>query len=204
VTRISVIAAAAGVVIGAAGVGLAWAISGGSSGASHDKRPLAAPAALGAYQALGTVEARHGATGKANALREIAWNEKSAAFLSAAYGGAPSLVAKYADTGLDTFVTLFAVRAPSPRPFYEYQDAAYLGLARPTNEVRPEGDDTCGLQNEPTPPGQTPKPETVFVVTCQRSDAKLTVFIHVGGGNLEHDPARVAALVDSAWQSLAS
>ncbi|KUJ65074.1 hypothetical protein ACZ90_51690 [Streptomyces albus subsp. albus] len=210
----SLVAGLLGAVLGAALVGLPWLLGsdgdddrggggGAGSGLPRSSGPLTPPAKLGAYDSY--TQAAH-ATGQKgadkNAEKLAEMDAKSAELLSQAYGGAKTMVARYADADLDDSVQLVVVRASSPDPFVPYEDAAYLGLAKPNREVVRIGKVACTVYNQPTNAGQRPTPESVNVELCQRTGDGLTVQVRMGGGDLRNHPDRIAELVETAWSQV--
>ncbi|MHA6763796.1 hypothetical protein [Streptacidiphilus sp. PAMC 29251] len=98
-------------------------------------------------------------------------------------------------------VTLNAVSASSPQPYVPYEDAAQLGLAVPTDQLVQVGQVACVVFNQPTAAGQKPAGDSVVVTYCQRTGSGLTVQLRASG-DLQHQPAEMAALVDKAWSAL--
>lgn len=173
----------------------------GSALAATQGKALSAPSKIGPYVRDGDVAKYKSGPGLKLAQRYAAWSKKTAAIISAAYGGAPALMERYADQSLATSVVLYAVRASSPKLWAPYTDAAWMGLVSPETETRTLGDVTCLMQNTPTPRGQKPAKDASIAVRCQRSDAHLTVMIEARGP-VEYSASGVAALVDDAWSSL--
>jgi hypothetical protein len=174
-----------------------------AAAASADSVPRA-PALLGSLMRFQDVPINSSGPGKVVARQHVEDNAKSTKLLSQAYGGAAATVQDYADNGLLNMALLLLVRAPSPRPFVPYQDAKFLGLATPPQQVLRYGDVWCEiLYSPPTVAGRKPAPSSVNVVGCRKSNPKLTVWIQDVSGGLLHDPAAVAALVDQAWNDVA-
>jgi hypothetical protein len=174
--------------------------SGSAVAATRDKA-LTAPAKVGPYIRDAAVKKYTSGPGLKLVQRYAAWSQKTAAAISAAYGGAPALMERYADESLETSVALYAVRAPSPKLWAPYADAAWMGIVSPETDTRTFGDVTCLMQNAPTPRGHKPAKDASIAVRCQRSDAHLTVMIEARGP-IEYSASRVSALVDDAWSSL--
>ncbi|WP_194905759.1 hypothetical protein [Catenulispora rubra] len=185
-----------GVVVGALGVGIPWAMSGSGKAFGAESGSLKAPASIGVY--VPTVQ--NPKTDPATAKRIQASDPISAENLSAAYGGAATVVQQYSDAGLENFVVLEAVRAQSPTPFLPYVDAASIGMAKPNQEVDTFGHVSCLVAYIPVPAGQQEQPGDSSAITCERTSAHLTVRLRFGGGgDLMHSPQQAAALVDTAW-----
>jgi hypothetical protein len=193
----------AGLVVGVVAVGVPWLASGTTSTSPFGagKASLKAPTSIGGYTQL-----RKNPKFGAASLKMINDSDpQSAKNLSAAYGGAAAVVEPYADAGLETFVTLEAVRAQSPTPYVPYENAQDLGLAKPDQEIVVFGAVHCLVANNPTQAGQAEQPDGINTLTCERTSAHLTVRLRFGGGgDLMHSPQQAAALVDTAWNLLAS
>lgn len=162
---------------------------------------LNAPSKVGPYIRFSAVQKNQSQPGQKIAKMYETWSQKTAAVLSAAYGGATAVSERYSDESFETSVVLYAVRAPSPKLWTAYQDAAFLRQARPYMEVRTIGAVTCLVQNAPTPRGKTPAKDAALTLRCQRSDDRLTVIVEAQGP-ISHSPSGVAGLVDDAWSSL--
>jgi hypothetical protein len=132
-----------------------------------------------------------------------AWGKQTYAEVSRAFGGAPAVTRAYraAAKGDDSWVRIAAVEAPAPAPFQLAQNPARLGLVRPTEEVITVGDSRCDIQNTPTIAGDTPAPDSVTVLRCQRTSGSHTV-IATAAGKISHSPQKVAAFADQAWDAL--
>jgi hypothetical protein len=176
---------------------LVWPLAGSAGGAA-----LSPPSRLGDYVRFQDARSNKSGSGLKLAKRQQVWDRRTAAVLSRAYGGAAAAAQRYTNQGLDNFFLLLAVRASSPRLFAPYEDAEYLGLARPSSEVLTRGAVDCLVQNEPTARGGSPPPTSVHVVTCQRSDKHLTVQITRVSGDLGNATAAVSNLVEQAWREL--
>ncbi|MGJ5828334.1 hypothetical protein [Streptomyces ossamyceticus] len=201
-----------GLALGAGLVGGAWLITGddgdtvpGAAGAPAGRGgELSAPARLGAFvpqdEAVLELDASQG---KEQAERTRDWDGRSGELLSEAHGGAAATVRSFSDSRLVSFFQFAAVRGPSPRPYVPYTDPAALGLEKPTGERVTFGKVDCVLHHQPTNAGNEPEPDSVSTVSCQRSDARLTVLVRDVTGDLTHEPSEVARLVDEAWAGLA-
>lgn len=174
--------------------------SGSAVAATRDKA-LSAPSKLGPYVRYADVTKNKSGPGQKLVKRYATWSQKTAAVISAAYGGAPAVMERYSDQNFATLLALYAVRAPSPKPWTTYVDPVFLGVVRPLTETLTFGDVTCLVQNAQTPRGQKPAKDSVITIRCQRSDSHLTVMVDAQGV-LQHSPQGVAALVDDAWSSL--
>jgi hypothetical protein len=183
--------------VGAVVAVLLWPLAGSAS-----RVALSPPSHLGAYVRFQDAPRNKRGPGLKLAKRQQTWDRRTAALLSRAYGGATATAQRYTNQGLDNSFQLLAVGAPSPRLFAPYEDAAFLGLARPPSEVLTLGTVDCLVQNEPTARGGTPPPTSVHIVTCQRLDKHLTVQVTRVSGDLGNDPAAVSKLVDQAWSEL--
>jgi hypothetical protein len=170
----------------------------GPSGAS-----LTLPAKVGQFTRL--VDNAHLQHGKGAQQIPVtrASDRQTAQALSNAHQGAGAAVQTYANTSLQTEVQLWAVRAQTPTPVVRIQNAKFEGLAEPLTEVKTFGAVACTLNNQPEPRGHPEKASDVFVVSCQRTSASLTVSIVLGGtGAIVHDPQRVVKLVNQVWPKL--
>lgn len=201
----------AGLVVGAAAVGTTWLTladgddaAGGSGVGPTSTSKLALPATLGTFVEFQGAARRSGSRGADQTAQRIAKSDaESTHLLSRAYGGAGAAVRTYAQRDdASTTVLVSAVRGGSPAPFVPYQDAAALGLVRPMREVRTVGDVACLIVNQPTPAGQTPRPDSVNVDHCQRTKEGLTVTVGNISGDLRTSPDQVAALVEDAWSDV--
>lgn len=204
--RNPLVAAALGLVVGLAAVGIPVLLSdddGGGFGGGGGGGELSAPAKLGGLRPLADLQ-RSAPTPKAKEMADAITKEegKSGERLSEAYGGAAAVVKQYADDDVQTTVTLVAVRSRSPKPYVPYEDAKRLALAAPTDELKVIGDVSCVLYNQPTPEGSKPTAESVHVTLCQRTGDGLTVQIRPGGSGVANQPEKVAALVETAWSAL--
>ncbi len=194
-----------GLAVGALLVGVPVVVIGGSSSSSSTSTAggssdLHAPAVLGGLEPMAGLLHSAGGVTAADMNSDDA---KSGQRLSAAYGGAPAVVQEYSDTGLDNFAVLQVVRANSPGVYVPYENPAELQVVRPNDELITVGAVSCVIANQPTPVGQTPSPTSLNVTSCQRTGSGLTVTVRPGGGgDLQHDPNQVAALVNSAWTEL--
>ncbi|GAA2682424.1 hypothetical protein [Streptomyces lunalinharesii] len=200
----------AGLVVGAAAVGATWLTladgddAGGSGVGRTSTSTVTLPAAVGAFVEFQGAAHRSGNRGADQTARRIATSDaQSTSLLSRAYGGAGAAVRTYAQPA-DLSVTFMVgvVRGGSPAPFVPYQDAAALGLVRPMREVRTVGGVACVLVNQPTPAGQTPRPDSVTVDHCQRTKEGLTVTVGNISGDLHNSPDQVAALVEDVWSDV--
>ncbi|WP_328839422.1 hypothetical protein [Streptomyces europaeiscabiei] len=202
-----------GLALGAGLVGGAWLITGDDDTSVSSRTAgsravpgsdLSAPEKLGGFlhQDRAVLDLGKGADGQEMAKRNRAWDSESGERLSEAYGGAAAVVQTYADSSLESFFQLTAVRGPTPRPYVPYEDPKALGLERPTNELVTFGKVDCVVHNLPTNAGGEPAPDSVSTVSCQRGDAELTVLIRNATGDASHEPSRVARLVDEAWGEL--
>jgi hypothetical protein len=141
--------------------------------------------------------------GQKDLARRAAWNGKTSAAVSAAYGGPQAVAETYSTKELEVFALLVAVRAPSPKLYAPYVDAKYLDLARPEQEARVYGDVQCLVQNLPTLRPAKPTPDKVFTILCQRSGPHLTVQLRdISGPALQHHPEIAAQMVDQAYAAM--
>jgi hypothetical protein len=193
--RPMIIVAVLGLVVGAALAGGAWLLF-GNDGASSS--PIVAPDRLGDYvQQADAKPNREHEQGREFARRRDDWDRRSSERLSESYDGASAVVQTYADDALLHFFALEAVRAPTAFPPYvPYTDPDELGFGKPSEEVRRFDDVACAIRNT--------GPDNSYVTLCMRTDTDLTVQItHLGGEDLNQDPAEVAELVAAAWDELA-
>ncbi|MEU1664815.1 hypothetical protein ABZ547_14570 [Streptomyces sparsogenes] len=196
-----------GLVLGLALVGIPVLLSdddgGGGFGGGGGGAELAAPAKLGGLRPFADIQRESGAN-KAGEMADglVKEDRKSGERLSEAYGGAAAVVKRYADDDVQTVVTLAAVRSRSPKPYVPYEDRERLALAVPPDQLKVIGDVSCVLYNQPTPAGSKPTTESVNVTYCQRTGDGLTVQIRPGGGDLAHQPTKVADIVEKAWSAL--
>lgn len=195
-----VFAAVAGAVVGALVVGSIWLLGGGESGPDVSG---STPDRVGEFARLADIELSKSDNGRQNAERIRTWNRQSAERLSAAYQGAEAAVETYADDRAERTFTLLVVGARSPfPPFVPYQDAAYLRVKRPFEELREFGDVACVVRNDVTAEGGEESPESTHVVSCLRTASGATVEIRNPSGDLGNDPQRVADLVNDAWSKV--
>ncbi|MFF2808076.1 hypothetical protein ACFVT2_12930 [Streptomyces sp. NPDC058000] len=197
----------AGLLVGAAAVGVAWlsladstsAPTGGGPGrTSTAELPL--PTTLGKFVGFQEAAQRSGGRGAGQASQRTAKSdEESTKLLSDAYGGTAAAVRTYAQTDLTTTFMVTAIRGRTPAPFTPYEDPAALGVVRPMHEVRTVGEVSCVIVNQLTPTGQTPRPDSVNVDYCQRTQEGLTVTVRNINGDLRNSPEQIATLVDKVW-----
>lgn len=198
-TRTRVTWGIAGLLIGAASVGAAWLLTGGSP-AGIGTSSLSAPATVGGFRQFTDIQINQREGARATVDRVTTWNERSAERLSESHRGAAALVLSYGDDRWETSFTLLAVRAETPSPpFVPYMDPKELKLALPPEEAREIGEVFCMVRNQTTPEGREPEPGSSQVLSCSRTDAELTVEVRQPTGDLAGDPDRVAAIVDEAW-----
>lgn len=200
---LALVTAVVGLVVGGLGVGLPWLLSGGGGGGlGGSSAAVLAPGSLGDLKSLHDASVQvAGDKGAANAQRQAADDVQSAKLLSTAYGGAAATVAHYADEELENIVTLFVVRADSPEPFVPYENLKELAEAVPQNELVRVGDVACVVFNSQFVKSGPEPTDGVVTTLCQRSGNGLTVQVRVGG-DIQHHPDQVAALVDDAWASV--
>ncbi|MFF0627998.1 hypothetical protein [Streptomyces sp. NPDC004296] len=201
----------AGLVIGAAAVGVAWLsladgasspAGGGPGRTSTAELPL--PTTLGKFVGFQEAVRRSAGRGAGQASqRTVKSDGESTKSLSAAYGGTAAAVRTYAQADLTTTIVVTAVRGWTPAPFAVYEDPPALGVVRPLHEVRAVGEVSCAIVNQVTPTGQTPRPDSVNVDYCQRTRDGLTVTVRNVSGDLRNSPEQIAALVDDVWSDLA-
>lgn len=206
---VAVIGLAVGISVGA----LIWSGSSSSGGPTTtttaiaaDKRPVALPASLGAFEdIIDVTAARHPSAALLTRQRthQATVRAQTAAAYSAAFGGAGATYRQYADTSLQKLPYVVAVRAPAPGlTIGPVIDAAFLGLATPERQVKTIGRVSCQIAwSPPTVAGRTPDPSSELTVGCQRSDGGVTVF--TGGGGFT-GPAGLQGMVDltnAAWSA---
>lgn len=195
-----VAAGLAGLAVGALVVGGAWLASG--SGAAKDTRAINVPSKVGKYIMFDQVELNKSPGAASNVSRVRSENEQSSRRLSQSFGGTAAVVRVYSDQELQQQLTLMIYRARSPHPQYvRYEDTQALGLARPYESEEEFGEVSCVVQNDLTPVGTTPIPESIHVISCSRTGSALTVEIRPNSV-LGHQPAEVAKLVDEVWSSV--
>ncbi|GAA1972355.1 hypothetical protein [Catenulispora subtropica] len=192
-----------GAVVGALVAGIPLLLTrssdGGSGGLGASHESLSAPAALADY----TPAAKNNKVDPATIKRITTTETTSTKNLSDAYGGATAVVRQYTDASLQNWVTLEAVRAESPKPYYPYVDPAQIGMAKPDQDVETFGQVNCLVHYTPVAQGQPEPPDQVLVMTCERTSAHLTVRLRFASGDAWHSPADAAALTDKAWSQLA-
>ncbi|EOD66022.1 hypothetical protein [Amycolatopsis vancoresmycina] len=192
----------AGLLTGALLVGVPWLVT-SRSGAEPDGRPLAAPAALGELGRTEDAVAKiDNVRGQAQIARVGKADRETGARVSAAYGGAAAVVQEYRDDRLLRGLQLTAVRAASPELIATYEDPQALGVAKPGTELVRVGAVQCLVHNDPAAPGSAPDPELSFVTNCQRTGPGLTVAVRSLGADGNRDPAKIASLLDQAWDTL--
>ncbi|MGY0057250.1 hypothetical protein ACWY4P_11895 [Streptomyces sp. LZ34] len=205
--RTPLVTAALGLVVGLAAVGIPVLLSdddgGGGFGGGGGSGELSAPAKLDGLRPFAEIQRAAGVP-KAEEMADAITKEdrKSGERLSEAYGGAAAVVQRYADSDVQTTVTLVAVRGRSPQPYVPYQDPKRLGLAKPQDELKTFGDVSCVLYNQPTAAGSKPTADSVHVSYCQRTGDGLTVQVRTLGGGVANQPDKVADLTEKAWSEL--
>ncbi|MFI1334916.1 hypothetical protein ACH4U7_33395 [Streptomyces sp. NPDC020845] len=206
--RNPLVAAALGLVVGLAAVGIPALLSddgdgGGGFGGGGGGGELSAPAKLDGLRSFADIQRAAGVPKAKKMADGIAEEDRrSGERLSEAYGGAAAVVKRYADADVQTTVTLIAVRSRSPQPYVPYQDHKRLALAKPQDELKTIGDVSCVLYNQPTPAGSKPTADSVHVSYCQRTGDGLTVQIRAVGSGMANQPEKVAAVVEKAWSEL--
>lgn len=158
---------------------------GGSDKTSDDSAPIRLPDQVGDLRDI--VQASEAASAKEDALAALRERQTAVADLTikryeAAYDGAAVAFRAYADAGLETLVSVIAVRADAPGPtFGPVNDARALGLAKAPDEVVTAGDAECHVHWDPVPQGQEPEDEAEHVVACQQTADGVTVFVFGSG-----------------------
>jgi hypothetical protein len=203
------IAALVGALVGAAAVGAAWmatrARTGGPVEPGAHRGAVSLPARLGAYSRVADIAMyKKSGQGAATAERIQTWNAQSAARFSQSHAGAGAAAETYSDDKVQTHFTVFAARdGRSVPPFVPYEDASYLGVVKPSQELLTFGQVYCVVANRVTPLGQELSDESVAVRMCVRSVDSLTVQADHIIGDLASRPREVAKLVDQVWNGLA-
>jgi hypothetical protein len=190
-----------GAVVGALVVGSIWLLFGDGGGPDVSG---STPDRVGDYGRFADAQVNQSDKGKQNVQRVQDWNRRSAERLSAAHHGAKAAVESYTDDRVEQQFTLLVVDAQVPfPPFVPYQDAAYLGLKRPPDELRELGDVACVVRNDPSPAsgGGDDDPKATHVISCVRTGSS-TVEIRNVSGDLAGDPQKVADLVNEVWSKL--
>lgn len=197
-----VIAAAIGLVVGAAGVGVPWLLTTHDTGVASGL-PLQAPATLGGVDKADVqpVKVKDDLAHRQFAQRNATSDRENTNRVAAAYG-APALVQTYTAVDFAHSFQITAVRTHAPGLAIPYEQKDN-GLAGPTNELRQVGDVSCVLHND-LAPFEEPTPDKTSVLLCQRTDPGLTVQLKpLGDDTREHsDPAVCAAMIDEAWAKL--
>jgi len=110
----------------------------------------------------------------------------------------------YADSGLEHFVNIIAIRAAYPGlTLGPVPDPAYLGLAVPQQQVKSFGQVDCLVtQSRTTLAGKPVDPDNDVTTMCQRTGDSLSVQVYGGGGftGVAGQQAMVA-LTNSAWNA---
>ncbi len=110
----------------------------------------------------------------------------------------------YANSDLEHFVNVIAVRAAYPGlTLGPVPDPAYLGLAVPQQQVKSFGQVDCLVtQSRTTLAGQPVDPENDVTIMCQRTGEALSVQLYGGGGFTGvADRQTMVALTNSAWNA---
>lgn len=179
--------------------------------------PLTLPSSLPGLQDLVTVTAaaqkkssRSAESQAAFLAKQKANAEKVSSMTREAYQkanpGAAVAFAQYADSALERYVTVIAVRATYPGLTNgQVIDPAYLGLAVAQQRIESFGDVQCLLvQTESVRVGQTPDPKRQITTLCQRSGPALTVQIFAGGRYTGNEGRQaVVDLVNTTFATLA-
>jgi hypothetical protein len=188
----------AGLAVGALSVGAVWLTN---APVAADKRPVAAPTHIGAYVPL--FQAKLDPDLRTDLIARMRDdNKRSSELLSQAHGGAGAVVELYSSQDVRKQFTLMVYRGPSPHPLYApYQDTTMLGYVKPMRSVDEFGEVSCLVDNELTPLGQVPAPDSAHARQCTRTNGLLTVEIEPSG-DLGDNPAEIADLVDKAWDQV--
>ncbi|QYN18864.1 hypothetical protein [Amycolatopsis sp. DSM 110486] len=198
-----VIAAAIGLAIGAAGVGIPWLLTAHDSGVVSGL-PLKAPDTLGGVDRADVqpVKLKDDFAHRQFAQRNATNDRENTTRVSAAYG-APAVVQTYTAVNFSHSFTLTAIRTHAPGLAIAYEDKDN-GLAAPTNELRQVGDVSCVLRNNLTPLDEKLTPDKTSVFLCQRTDPGFTIQLKPLGDDTKEyrDPTVCAAMIDEAWTKL--
>lgn len=193
-------AALAGVVAGAAMVGIAWLVL-SPSAAAPTSAPLNPPDTLGGIDRMQITVAKISKRPDAaqqQVDQEDRADRENAARISAAYSGAAAASRIYMDPKAERGYKLTAVRAGSPGLVAVYTDTS-LNVPGPFEEIRRFGDVECQIRSDQREPTAAP-----VAKVCQRTGPGLTVRLEPGfttDGSL--DPEKMAAAVAEAWDALA-
>ncbi|MEV4051795.1 hypothetical protein AB0J55_11470 [Amycolatopsis sp. NPDC049688] len=60
----------------------------------------------------------------------------------------------------------------------------------------------CLVHNDPAAPGSPADPNQTYVMNCQRTGPGLTVAVRSLGADGNRDPAKIASLLEQAWDTL--
>lgn len=206
--RRTVLAAAAGFVL-AAVIALVLALTGVLPGKSEAKPSGASIDLPRTFAGHVPVSMTAPALANPKQRRFLAANDRyftthTSQALRSAYQGAGAAVSEYyADNDLNRSLVVWAVRAHSPPPVVPYSNPRYLGLAAPLRQVVRIGPVYCDVRRAPVTAGRQVPPKDVFVSSCQRTSASLTVWVIPSGSeDVSHRPAGVAMLVDRMWNEV--
>jgi hypothetical protein len=195
-----VLAGLAGLAVGAVAVGGVWLLSG--AGKVIDKRAITAPATLGEYVQIDQIDLSKDPRVDRTVDRTRRLMRENTRLLSEAHGGAGALWTSYMSRDFTTRVVVQAYRDLSEFPLFQpYEDTTYLGMAKPSQSVEQFGDVSCLVNNDPTPEGRAPAPDSVHVVRCARASDVLTVEITDVVGDFE-PPEKLARFVDDVWAAV--
>jgi hypothetical protein len=178
--------------------------------AAADARPINLPSSLAGFRDDLEVEVAKAPKGsdivKQQTDHQAQVRRDTTAAYSKAFGGAASAYRQYSDDELLKRPYVIAVRAETPGlTLGPVVDPAYLKLAVPLTEVKTVGQVSCEINWSPQAlEGQTPRPSSEHVISCQRSGSTLTVF--AGGGSGFDGPtglATMAGIVNAAYSAIA-
>jgi len=160
-----------------------------------DQQPIEMPATLAGFidqgKAIQDVNAGAGQDRIAH-LDQI--NQLTTTAMKESFGDVGVGVRSYATPGLESFGTGIAVRAPAPLlEVLPAQDADYLGLAAPPQEITVVGEVRCLVTNPVTAKGQQVDPAGIKPVQCQRTGPALTIIFYPSGDVTVQDAAAAAA-----------
>ena len=167
----------------------AWPVDNGSSA------PITLPKTMGSG-----FQAAENLPGMGQAIPQV---QKRAAAdglsLHNLYGGAAAAAGEYNDDGLANPFSMYAVRANSPVPYVAAENIKVMGVIAPGEQKLLFGAVTCLVTNDRVTLGGSKSELNPKVQWCMRTGPKLTVWIDTVSGDVEHNPAGVAAMVDETW-----
>jgi hypothetical protein len=196
-----VLALALGLGLGAAGW---WTSSGSDSGPAGggSAKAVSLPAKLGEYARYQDIDTNKDPRAAANVANTEKQDGASATAISAAYHGAGAAVQTYGDDRIFNIFEVAAVRDSAPDLVVRAEDPAYLGWAVASPRVEHFGEVSCIVSYDFVAKGTPIPANAAHTGECQRTGGGLTVIVTQIGGDLGHEQAKVAALVDQVWDSL--